>query len=82
MNLKTVLALLITVSAFDKCFSDNDCLKQNLCIHKECHHKHLFLLATPEYVGIGVMIVVSALANAGVNDWKFLWNFSAEKIIY
>lgn len=65
MYFKLLLILLVLSAAQDTCYSDSDCLELNKCEHNKCQHKSLFPLATTEYIGLVVMIVVSSIANAG-----------------
>jgi len=65
MYFKLILILLVLSAAQDTCYSDSDCLELNTCENNKCQHKSLFPLATTEYIGLVVMIIVSSLANAG-----------------
>ena len=65
MYLRFLLLLLVLSKAQESCFSDSDCLELNTCVDKFCKHKSLFPLATTEYIGLVVMIIVSTIANAG-----------------
>jgi uncharacterized membrane protein YfcA len=63
--IKPLIFLLVFSNAQETCFVDSDCLELSSCHEGLCEHKELFPLAVSEIIGIFVMIVVSALANAG-----------------
>ena len=60
-----VIFLFVVVKAGDVCTTDGDCSDLNSCISSVCVHKGIFPLATLEYIGSIVMMVVAMIANAG-----------------
>jgi uncharacterized membrane protein YfcA len=67
MNYLILLLILLTVlaKADQSCDLDSLCDELSTCINKKCVHKGLFPLAMTEYIGTGVMLVISCIANAG-----------------
>mmetsp|Transcript_34503 Transcript_34503/g.6216 ORF Transcript_34503/g.6216 Transcript_34503/m.6216 type:complete len:93 (-) Transcript_34503:1102-1380(-) len=55
----------LTENIGTKCDSDSDCKYLNSCEDDECVHKDLYPPDAVEIVGVFVVIVIAALANAG-----------------